>query len=87
MASKVRRQPKSGELMARRNYVPAPYVARPETSRENTDISQWRHKITFCDARAAYGSQTWRVRGGMVVGAGSSGATSGTVPQAFARHA
>jgi hypothetical protein len=75
--------------MARKNAPLPRWEARPNTSRENTDISQWRHKITFCDARRAYGSDTWRIKGGMMGGSGGAcaGVTSnnglGVVPQAF----
>lgn len=48
------------------------YKARTE-NRENVDISQWRHKLTYCDAGAAYGARgAWRNKGTMSGGISSS---------------
>jgi hypothetical protein len=99
--AKYRRQPKAGDLATRGSarFAKEPreiaaatplYIPRTE-NRENTDISQWKHKVQFIDEGRAYGSNIWRKTGGMSGGKNGAcqGVTSGNgikiVPAAFHR--
>ena len=91
--AKYRRQPKAGDLahkpsapfaikpreFAADNFARPMTQARPETDRSNTDISAWRHKITFCKPGAAQNSDIWRIKGRMMGGnAGACKAVTST---------
>ena len=93
MSNRQKRQPKAGEI-AYAKALPFARVERgPDSEKIPTDYTKAMKgaRITYCEPARAYGSDTWRKRGGMTGGRGgsTSGVTSnngsGVVPQAFCR--
>jgi hypothetical protein len=89
MANKAKRAPKPGDKRpALENFRPAMLAARPASEKLPT-IYPASYLVKYLPAKAAYGSNTWAIKGGMCGGSTGCcrGVTSnngtGIVPAAF----
>jgi hypothetical protein len=89
MSSKAKRAPKPGDKRpALENFRPAMGWAAPASEKLPT-IYPASYRVKYLPARAAYGSNTWAIKGGMMGGSNGAcaGVTSnngiGIVPAAF----